>query len=314
MFWGNHFADLANRHKARTQSPLSLCRFAKSYESTTAITSIVCNGALDSANRTKNTESDLLRHCEVRSAEAIQKNNNVDGCFALLTNSANCHDFATQNLAMTANKVDSASAESSPNNPCEAPLISPASWCKKSESKGAVVPPADFLLEADKRGTPPKSEKAAAFWEHNLIVGGSGSGVQPFLRKDLSESNIKNDESNADSAIQTKIAESTSSLSLRVSEANAAIHRICEQSEATIQKKSIDCHDLLRKSRNDENNADSANKTKNAESKNPPSIAEGVRGWVDSAFAESSENIAESAPKSKYYLSKSHTQRLSLAF
>ncbi|MGX3010655.1 hypothetical protein ACWIUD_03685 [Helicobacter sp. 23-1044] len=41
MFWGNHFADLANRHKARTQSPLSLCRFAKNYESTTAITSIV---------------------------------------------------------------------------------------------------------------------------------------------------------------------------------------------------------------------------------------------------------------------------------
>ncbi|MGX2983789.1 hypothetical protein [Helicobacter sp. 23-1045] len=28
-FWGNHFADLANRHKARTQSPLSLCRFTK---------------------------------------------------------------------------------------------------------------------------------------------------------------------------------------------------------------------------------------------------------------------------------------------
>ena len=41
LFWGNHSADLANCHKARTQSPLSLCRFAKNYESTTAITSIV---------------------------------------------------------------------------------------------------------------------------------------------------------------------------------------------------------------------------------------------------------------------------------
>ncbi len=61
--------------------------------------------------------------------------------------------------------------------------ISPDSWCKKSESKGAVVPPADFLLESDKRGTPPKSEKAAAFWR----VGGAGQGVQPFLRKETNE-------------------------------------------------------------------------------------------------------------------------------
>ena len=50
--------------------------------------------------------------------------------------------------------------------------------------KDAVVPSADFLLESDKRGTPPKSEKAAAFWR----VGGAGRGVQPFLRKETSES------------------------------------------------------------------------------------------------------------------------------
>ena len=49
--------------------------------------------------------------------------------------------------------------------------------------KGAEVPPADFLLETDKRGTPPKSEKAAAFWR----VGGEWRGVQPFLRKESSE-------------------------------------------------------------------------------------------------------------------------------
>ena len=58
--------------------------------------------------------------------------------------------------------------------------ISPDSWCKKSKSKGAVVPPADFLLESELRGSPPKSEKAAAFWR----VGGAGRGVQPFLRKE----------------------------------------------------------------------------------------------------------------------------------
>ena len=32
-----HSADLVNRHKARTPSPLSLCRFTKNYESHTAI-------------------------------------------------------------------------------------------------------------------------------------------------------------------------------------------------------------------------------------------------------------------------------------
>ena len=45
------------------------------------------------------------------------------------------------------------------------------------------MPPADFLLETELRGTPPKSEKAAAFWR----VGGAGRGVQPFLRKESSE-------------------------------------------------------------------------------------------------------------------------------
>ena len=45
------------------------------------------------------------------------------------------------------------------------------------------MPPADFLLETEKRGSPPKSEKAAAFWR----VGGEWRGVQPFLRKESSE-------------------------------------------------------------------------------------------------------------------------------
>ena len=78
------------------------------------------------------------------------------------------------------------------SNPCDSTKNSPTSWCKKSDSKGAVVPPVDFLLEAEKRGSPPKSEKAVAFWEHNLNkVGGSGCGAQPFLRKESSESKIK---------------------------------------------------------------------------------------------------------------------------
>ncbi|MGX3011038.1 ribonuclease III [Helicobacter sp. 23-1044] len=48
------------------------------------------NEIRDSAIHAKSAESTSLCHCEARSAEAIQKNNNMD-----------CHDFAMQNLAMT---------------------------------------------------------------------------------------------------------------------------------------------------------------------------------------------------------------------
>ncbi len=59
----------------------------------------------------------------------------------------------------------------------------------KNLEQGRSSASADFLLESDKRGSPPKSEKAASFWEHNLNeVGGSGCGVQPFLRKEKGES------------------------------------------------------------------------------------------------------------------------------
>ena len=71
--------------------------------------------------------------------------------------------------------------------------ISPDSWCKKSGIKGAVVPPADFLLESELRGTPPKSEKAAAFWQDiQKVVGGSGEGGAALLRKETSESKKQN--------------------------------------------------------------------------------------------------------------------------
>ncbi|MGX3011323.1 hypothetical protein ACWIUD_07170 [Helicobacter sp. 23-1044] len=75
---------------------------------------------------------------------------------------------------------------------------------QKIGSKVQVSATADFLLEAEKRGSPPKSEKAAAFWR----VGGAGRGVQPFLREKTSEFNAENGENIADSANRTKIAES----------------------------------------------------------------------------------------------------------
>ena len=81
------------------------------------------------------------------------------------------------------NFLDSAPCAESSLESCVSTQNSPVSWCKKSGIKGAEVPPADFLLETEKRGTPPKSEKAAAFWR----VGGEWRGVQPFLRKESGE-------------------------------------------------------------------------------------------------------------------------------
>ena len=85
-------------------------------------------------------------------------------------------------------KIAESSTDSAPlaqnlvkNNSCEAPENSPASWCKKSESKGAVVPPADFLLEADKRGTLPKSEKRQLLARRE-----SGERGAALLRKESS--------------------------------------------------------------------------------------------------------------------------------
>ncbi|MGX3011558.1 hypothetical protein ACWIUD_08395 [Helicobacter sp. 23-1044] len=89
-------------------------------------------------------------------------------------------------LANLKSKIDSslriskasATKQPSKNNPCEAPKSRPLRGAK-NRFEGCSSATADFLLEADKRGTPPKSEKAAAFWR----VGGAGRGVQPFCEK-----------------------------------------------------------------------------------------------------------------------------------
>ena len=52
-----HSADLANRHKARTQSPLSLCPFTKNHESQTENPSVVDSASAESSE--KNAESAL---------------------------------------------------------------------------------------------------------------------------------------------------------------------------------------------------------------------------------------------------------------
>ncbi|MGX2982351.1 hypothetical protein [Helicobacter sp. 23-1045] len=81
----------------------------------------------------------------------------------------------------------------SKKNSCEAPKSRPLRGAKNRE-QGCSSATADFLLEAEKRGTPPKSEKAAAFWR----VGGAGRGVQPFCEKE-SKSKSKNSDFIAES-------------------------------------------------------------------------------------------------------------------
>ena len=49
--------------------------------------------------------------------------------------------------------------------------------------KGAEVPPADFLLETGKRGTPPKSEKRRLLARRGRVEGGGAA----LLRKESSE-------------------------------------------------------------------------------------------------------------------------------
>ena len=49
------------------------------------------------------------------------------------------------------------------------------------------MPPADFLLETELRGTPPKSEGGCFLGTHLKVVGGSVEGSAPFLRKESSK-------------------------------------------------------------------------------------------------------------------------------
>ena len=113
-------------------------------------------------------------------------------------------ESATNQTQIAESTPDSAKSQNLvKNNPCEAPENSPASWCKKS-GEASSSGKADFLLEAEKRGSPPKSEKAAAFWEHNKKeLGGAGRGVQPFLRKKTRELNKQKSDDFAESRLDS---------------------------------------------------------------------------------------------------------------
>ncbi|MGX2983034.1 hypothetical protein [Helicobacter sp. 23-1045] len=141
-------------------------------------------------------------------------------------------------------------------NPCEAPKSRPLRGAK-NRIQGCSSATADFLLEAEKRGTPPKSEKAAAFWR----VGGAGrGGVQPFLRKETIESNLKNGENIADSANQIKNAESTINCHFERSKKSQNRDSLLRASTSRENDKILDCHDFATQNlAMTESNVDSAN-------------------------------------------------------
>ena len=104
----------------------------------------------------------------------------------------------SNNPSLRGESIDSQKQSTIKSNLCDSTTESRPLRGAKNREQGCSSATADFLLEAEKRGTPPKSEKAAAFWR----VGGAGRGVQPFLRKEISESSGTSGESDADSLLK----------------------------------------------------------------------------------------------------------------
>ncbi|MGX2981838.1 lipid II flippase MurJ [Helicobacter sp. 23-1045] len=177
----------------------------------------------DSAIHTKSAESTSLRHCEARSAEAIQTNNNID-----------CHDSASQNLAMTKKmqKIAESSAKSQNLNRDSSPTA-----------------------QNDKMDCHDFATQNLAMTKKMQKIAESNTESNAESTHPLTPS-ARGGEQNADSANRTKNAESTPFSSLRGS------------GEATTKQSkknnNIDCHDSA--SQNlamTKSNADSANQTQN---------------------------------------------------
>ncbi|MGX2982431.1 thioredoxin family protein [Helicobacter sp. 23-1045] len=92
------------------------------------------------------------------------------------------------------------------SNSCEAPKSRPLRGAK-NRIEGCSSATADFLLEAEKRGSPPKSEKRQLLGTQFNSRGERERSVA-LLRKEISELNKQNSENIADSANETKNAES----------------------------------------------------------------------------------------------------------
>ncbi|MGX2982204.1 hypothetical protein [Helicobacter sp. 23-1045] len=220
-----------------------------------------------------------------------------------LRDSANAESNAKNPSLRGARSEASATKQSKQNLVAQsAPETRPLRGAKNRE-KGCSSATADFLLEAEKRGTPPKSEKRLLLGIQLNSRGERERSVALFA-KETSESNLKNGENLADSAIRAKNAESYTKSqnlkrdsSLRTScyaqndnfNLDGCFASLTKQGEAEVSLfNSANCQDLPLA-----NLAMTKKIQKNAES----SIHRILRNNAESA-AISQNLIAESAPNS----------------
>ncbi|MGX3012130.1 hypothetical protein ACWIUD_11370 [Helicobacter sp. 23-1044] len=114
-------------------------------------------------------------------------------------------------------------------NPCEAPLNSPASWCKKSDSRLQKCNRRFFARSRDCEALPLKAKKRSF-----LARRGSGEGGAALFAKETNESNSKN---SVDSAKNTKNAESNTESQNLNKDSSLVSH-------AQNDNFFVDCHDL----------------------------------------------------------------------
>ncbi|MGX2982717.1 hypothetical protein [Helicobacter sp. 23-1045] len=147
--------------------------------------------------------------------------------------SANQAQFAESKIdsSLRGARSEASATKQSKQNPCEAPESRPLRGAKNRE-QGCSSATADFLLEAEKRGTPPKSEKRQL-----LARRGSGAGGAALLREKTNESNKQNNETIADSANEMKSAES------HIKAQNLKIDFSLRTSHSD-QNDKMDCHDF----------------------------------------------------------------------
>ena len=106
---GSHCADSTFCHKARTQSPLTLCQNVENSTSTTSPTSIVDSYSQDFSENGKDSSKSVIASEQCERGNLSQTGNPnppslAEGARGLVDSrnkTIDCHDFATQNLAMT---------------------------------------------------------------------------------------------------------------------------------------------------------------------------------------------------------------------
>ncbi len=206
MFWGMQFRTCKNFWAFADNKSSLTPKNSYKYKSHTAITSMVASlrsqilrivirvanrlrigtNLIKICNIFRHTErSEVSKSCDFNQTKDAMTQNSESYRFAQSKQVANDSQVAKMDSSRCrAQNDESLDLPKQFNESCDSTPNLARFVVQKIGFKGAVVPPTDFLLEKDLRGSPPKSEKAAAFWR----VGGAGRGVQPFLRKEIGES------------------------------------------------------------------------------------------------------------------------------